>query len=94
MKKIEADGYKFKDFKISLRMMDSVTRYVEDGYIPGDFLQAIICNDLSKAVAHADEKNLENIPAYVGYFYNEAPQGCWGSKKAMEEWHKQGGKNS
>ena len=34
---------------------------------------------------------MANIPAYVGYFYNEAPSNCWGSSELMGAWmnHKQ-----
>lgn len=40
-------------------------------------------NDLKSAVAHADDENLQNLPAYVGYLYNEAPGDCWGSKEKV-----------
>jgi hypothetical protein len=68
------------------RMMDGITRYIEQGVPPGDFLRAIICNDLAEAVGRADDENLVNIPAYVAYFYNEAPGPCWHSSENMAEW--------
>ncbi len=83
--------YKFREFYIPDRMMDGIINYIENGIIPGDFLQAIICNDLKEAVGRADDENLGNIPAFVGYFYNEAPSLCWGSKEIMTGWSKMKG---
>ncbi len=78
--------YKFRNFYIPERMMGGIKRYIENGIVPGSFLTAVIQNNLREAVGQADDENLKNIPAYVSYFYNEAPSGCWGSKKKMEEW--------
>ncbi len=78
--------YQFRGFYIPDRMMDSIRRYVDSGVPPGDFLAAIICNDLSEAVGRADDENLGNIPAFVSYFYNEAPSRCWHSRGNMLAW--------
>ena len=78
--------YEFKGFYIPDRMMGGLTRYIEDGIPPGDFLTAVISNDLSEAVGRADEENLRNLPAYIGYLYNKAPSGCWGSMTKMHDW--------
>ena len=78
--------YKINNFYIPERMMGGINRYIENGIVPGSFLTAIIQNNLSEAVGQADDENLKNIPAYVSYFYNEAPATCWGSKTQMEKW--------
>jgi hypothetical protein len=80
------DEYTFREFYIPARMMGGIERYVEHGIPPGDFLSAIISNNLSGAVSHADEENCRNIPAYVGYLYNNVPSGCWGSPENFERW--------
>ena len=67
-------------------MMPSIERYVTRGIKPGDFLTAVIQNDLAWALGKADEENLRNLPAYGAYFYNEVPSRCWGSPKKMSEW--------
>ena len=74
------------NYQIQAHMAEGIKRYVHDGIPPGSFLQAIICNDLRGAIAQADELNLPNIPAYIDWFYNEAPAGCWGNGKNMERW--------
>ena len=79
-------SYTFRDFYIPDHMMGGVERYIENGISPGHFLTAIITNDLREAVGRADDENVKNIPAYVGYFYNEAPLACWGSPESMKAW--------
>lgn len=78
--------YTFRGFTISEHMLYSLKQYIEHKQPVGDFLTAVLENDLSEAVARADENNLKNLPAFVGYLYNEAPSQCWGSKKKVEEW--------
>ena len=67
-------------------MMPGIKRYIEHGIKPGDFLTAVISNDLREACGRADEENLANLPAFVGYFYNEAPSMCCGSPEEMNGW--------
>lgn len=81
--------YRFRDFYIPDRMQEGITRYLESGIAPGDFLTAVICNDLADAVGRADAENIGNIPAFVAYFNNEAPANSWGSEALMLEWMQQ-----
>ena len=78
--------YTFRDYYIPDRMLDGLTRYLEDGIPPGGFLTAVIENDLMEAVGRADEENLKNLPAYAAYLYNVAPIGSYGSPKRMSEY--------
>lgn len=64
-----------------------VKRYIEDGILPGDFLQAVICNNLKESFMHADEINTQRMWDIVSFFYNEAPMNCWGSQERMVQWH-------
>ena len=79
-------AYQFRDFFIPDYMMGAITRYVEKGIPPGGFLTAVISNDLAGAVSRADDTNIRNLPAYVGYFYNHLPSQCWGSPERMKRW--------
>lgn len=76
--------------RIPDHMKEGLRLYVEEHQPPGDFLRAVICNDLQEAVCRADSENLENLPAYVLFFYNEVDARCWGSKERMEAWLKMG----
>lgn len=75
--------YTFRGFYISEHMMDGLERWIKFGIKPGNFLTAVLENDLKNAVGYADAENLQNLPAYVGYLYNEAPGDCWGSKEKV-----------
>ncbi len=75
--------YRFRDMVIEGKMFEAMERYIKHGIIPGDFLQAVIANDLFLAVGRADKENERLIPAYVVYFYNKAPDDCHGSKEIM-----------
>ena len=72
---------------------EAVRRYVEQGVIPGRFLQAVITNDLIDSLARADDVNREKLFDIVMFFYNEAPAECWQSEKKMIAWHQKRGIN-
>lgn len=78
-------------YKIPAYMDEAILAYVNKGRIPGDFLQAVIGNDLKEAVGRADLENMKNLPAYVYYFYNETPTPCWGSREKMNKWAEHSG---
>lgn len=71
---------------IPVHEQDTIKRYVIEKLRPGDFLSAIITNDLRGAVNHADAVNLPLIKLYVQWFFNRAPSACYGSSRQMEEW--------
>lgn len=79
-------AYEWAGFKISNRMMWQIREYVDNRQMPGGFLYAVVRNDLLGAVTVADYENLTNLPAFVAYFYNHAPAGCWGDAKRVSEW--------
>ena len=68
-----------------------IREYIQRGNIPGDFLQAIIRSDLSKAFAHADGTTMAHMDDIVKFMWNEAPGQCWGDKAKMDTWAKAGG---
>jgi hypothetical protein len=78
--------YTFHHYYIRENMMESLTRYIAQGCPVGDFLSAVLANDLSDAVGRADDENMANLPAYVAYLYNEAPPACRGSREAVRSW--------
>src|SRR5438552_2539481 len=78
--------YTFRGFILPEHLRESLDTYVETGRPTGDFLRAVINNDLKDAVARADTENLHIIPAIVGYLSNECQTGSWGHARAWEEW--------
>lgn len=84
----DAANYEFRGYRIPTRMAGGIQRWIDHGIMPGSFLRAVIENDLRNAIGNADAENLANLPAYVAYFYNEAPAACWGSVEKGGEWMK------
>jgi hypothetical protein len=62
-----------------------ITYYVESGILPGDFLVAILTNDLRSAVRCADDTNMDLIPTYVKFFYSNVPYEIWGSNAKVQD---------
>ena len=67
-------------------MHEGVIAYIRDGRYTGDFLSAVLSNDLREAVSRADSENRLALAHYVDFFYNNAPGACWGSAERMIEW--------
>jgi hypothetical protein len=64
-------------------------RYVTNGVRPGHFLCAVLDNDLTEAVGHADsEERLAQLKAVVSWLFNYTPSTCWGSKAKRLAWEK------
>jgi hypothetical protein len=75
-------------YLIPENMRPELLRWIEDGIRPGDFLNAIIENDLYRTFNIADDENIFRIQSYVKFFYNCTPIGCWGSIIKAKEWEK------
>ena len=75
-----------RTYYIPVYMADGIESYIRDGVPPGDFLMAVLSNDLQEAYIRADDENFHNIPAYMNYFYNKIPAFIWGSRKKVESW--------
>ena len=67
-------------------MRGGAQRYIESGIAPGDFMSAVICNDLKEAIGRADSTNLPRLLDIVSFWYNEAPSNCWGSREKFLAW--------
>lgn len=64
----------------------SMDAYVNQKMLPGSFLMAVLCNDLTKSVGYADSTNLAALPDIVRYVYNELPGNCWGNEDKVYKW--------
>jgi hypothetical protein len=67
-------------------LRESLDRYAEHGVPPGDFLQAVLANDLFEACGRADDNNVWLIPVICAYVYNELPSSCWGDRAKVKKW--------
>ncbi len=65
---------------------EALDRYVSHHCPTGDFLYAVLCNDLRESFWRADEENMADLYDIVSYCYNEIPSTCCGSKEKVELW--------
>jgi len=71
--------------------VDGAKIWIEDAIIPGDFLLAVLENNLSEACARADQHNYILLTKIVEWWWVEAPAACWGSPEKVKNWKKLGG---
>lgn len=60
--------------------------YVEEGVIPGSFLQAVLENNFIDAVMNADPENLDALREIALFVRHELPPRAWGSVAAVQLW--------
>jgi hypothetical protein len=83
--------YNLDRFQIPIHMHNGIIRWILDGIRPGTFLCAIVENNLKESIMRADIDNITRLIAYVNFFYNAAPGGCWGSVDKVRQWENDGG---
>jgi hypothetical protein len=87
--------YAYKPWKVEdapeiNHLISSLRDYVVSGRGSiGDFLLAVLRNDLSGAIAHADDTSMRNLRRISQFIYCNIPRVCWGSKERVDEWLKQ-----
>lgn len=76
---------------IQTGMHGAIARWVVWGIRPGDFLLALLSNDLMEAIGRADDFNRVAIPEWAKLLYNWCPSGCFGDQDTVLAWRAQSG---
>ncbi len=84
MKKIYELDKMSTDVVIPQRVLKSINQYVWYGRPTGDFVYAVLCNNLQEAVARADASSLATLKDICTYVYNAVPSVCHGSPEAVK----------
>ena len=71
--------------KVPTHTQASLNRYVLNGVPTGDFLRAVLSNDLFEAFGRADSENTANMEI-VAFIYEYVPRLCYGNEAKVEEW--------
>ena len=79
--------------KLPEYMQHSARMWIEDGILTGDFLAAIVTNDLKGAARAADSTNLPLLHIYATWMINDIPAECHGSIEKVRAWTERGGLN-
>jgi hypothetical protein len=72
--------------RLPCHMRSSMKNYIEHRILPGQFLCAVLENNLCRAVGHADVINITKLKDFVEFLYNDAPSECWGSRERVRSW--------
>jgi len=74
------------DERVPEHLRGGLQRYIEQGIKPGDFLTAVLENDLMEAMGRGDLASLAGLFGLCGWLYNEAPAACHGSEAKVRKW--------
>jgi hypothetical protein len=67
---------------------EALDEYVRIGRPTGDFLRAVLSNNLAESFGRADMQNRHDMFEIVNYVYNELPGAAWGSPEKVKAWLK------
>lgn len=81
-----AAEYEFMGERIPEHMCEGLRLYLEMHVKPGDFLMAVLSNDLREACTRADHINIRLLHVYVAYLWNHASAYAWGNAERVEAW--------
>lgn len=79
--------------RVAPHLIAGLTRYISDGVRPGQFLVAVLKDNLMEAMGRADEEAAVNLKEICTFLYTHSPSGCSGSEKKVEAWIKKRGIN-
>ena len=65
---------------------EAIDRYVEQGYPTGDFLRAVLTNNLYDAACYADNENRDALYDIVIYLFNYLPYCSFGTIEKVKAW--------
>lgn len=77
--------------RVPHNLQEGLEAYVLTGRPVGNYLTAVLENDLLEAVSRGDDASLAGIKGTVQFLYNYSPRNCWGSRAKVSAWMDQGG---
>ena len=84
--KLEQRYLAAKNTLIPAHLQGGLERYLQEGILPGGFLQAVLENKLKESFERADDISRKALPDIVHYLYNYIPMAAWGSPERVAEW--------
>ena len=79
-------SFYFRGGRIPRYMVKAILRYFNEKLPPGNFLRAVLENDLMNATGRADSENCGVLHVYTALLYNHCPKDSFGSKEAVRAW--------
>ena len=72
--------------RIPEHLKGGLERYLSHHIPPGDFLMAVLTNDLMGCFKHGDEKSLAGLKDILAFLYWEVGLDCYGNKEKVILW--------
>lgn len=67
-------------------LLGALERYRDHRIPPGGFLTAVLVNNLTEAMASADDTSREYLFEVVSWCYTKLPGNSWGSPGRVKAW--------
>tara|TARA_R110000751_G_scaffold71196_9_gene144025 strand:- start:224 stop:529 length:306 start_codon:yes stop_codon:yes gene_type:complete len=74
--------------KVPSHLLNALVHWGKQEYITGDFLGAVLSNDLMEAIGRADNSSMASLKHIAMFINNELPRDCHGSKETVAEWRR------
>lgn len=75
-------------------LIGGLVEYIVVGRPVGQFLTAVLENDLMGAMSRADVHSAMGLRAVCTFLYSYAPGGCFGSQESVIDWYKKKNKEA
>ncbi len=72
--------------RVPSHIVDGFVLWVTHGLKPGQFVTAVLENNLANSFLRADPTNRRAMLEIVTFVYEDLPLTCWGSKEKMKAW--------
>lgn len=76
---------------VSAVCLIALVRYLAYGLPTGDFIRAVLENNLIEAFSRADDDNRQKMVHWASAMCNAMPSKSWGSPEAVKTWIARGG---
>ena len=80
----EIRRFAISNYPIRADIREALEAYADKGRGLGDFLTAIVENDLFEAVSRADYYNLISLRNICSFIYTYLPASCWGNPAKVQ----------
>lgn len=78
------------EFEVPAHLHSGLVRYIITGIPTGDFLRAVLSNDLILTACRADDDlTITELRALVRWVNSEAPSKCHGNHNKVQDWIQQ-----
>jgi len=75
-----------KGQRIQFEAIERVNLYINEGFHPGSFIEAILCNDLKRAIDFADADHRKWLGEIALYVIQKTTGEMRGSQEIVNQW--------